>query len=217
MIPDARCRNQWPCAIAFRLFRRRPLYDARRKQGAPLSAKMKFLFPSLFISIVTPAKALRYAQIFGLHDPRASFDRLRMRGNLGGMKNLPHPEPVEGRTLPIQVSCKRLMRLANLCIPKRERGGPGRATARLPRVPAFAVMTIERVASKTTRALRGHSTYPRAGPAATTCSSYCGRSSVIVNHGALEPTKMCLVGRMVGSSTRVPMATWTKAPSRTTE
>jgi hypothetical protein len=40
---------------------------------------------------------------------------------------------------------------------------------------------------------------------------------VIVNQGALEPTKMCLFGRMAGSSTSVPMATWTKAPSRTTE
>lgn len=28
---------------------------------------------------------------------------------------------------------------------------------------------------------------------------------------------MCLVGRMVGSSRSVPMATWKKAPSRTTE
>ena len=47
--------------------------------------------------------------------------------------------------------------------------------------------------------------------------SYWGKSSVIVNHGALEPTKMCLVGRMDGSSTRVPMVTWTNLPSRTTE
>ena len=39
----------------------------------------------------------------------------------------------------------------------------------------------------------------------------------MVNHGALEPTKICSVGRIAGSSTRVPMATWTKAPSRTTE
>ena len=37
------------------------------------------------------------------------------------------------------------------------------------------------------------------------------------NQGAFEPTKMCSVGRMLGSSTSVPSATWTKAPSRTTE
>jgi len=48
-------------------------------------------------------------------------------------------------------------------------------------------------------------------------SSYCGRSSVMVNHGAREPTKIWWVGRMVGLSTRVPMVTWTQAPSRTTE
>jgi hypothetical protein len=56
-----------------------------------------------------------------------------------------------------------------------------------------------------------------AGPADTTCPAYWGRSSVIVNHGALDPTKMCSLGRIVGSSTKVPMATWTKAPSRTVE
>ena len=55
------------------------------------------------------------------------------------------------------------------------------------------------------------------GPQGGTCSSNCGRSSVIVNHGALEPTKMWCVGRMAGSSMRVPIATYTKAPSRTTE
>src|SRR5262249_49268275 len=32
-----------------------------------------------------------------------------------------------------------------------------------------------------------------------------------------DPTKMCAVGRIVGSSTSVPSVTWTKAPSRTTE
>src|SRR3979411_2664676 len=40
---------------------------------------------------------------------------------------------------------------------------------------------------------------------------------MVVNHGALEPTKICVVGRIEGSSTSVPMATWTKVPSRTTE
>jgi hypothetical protein len=34
----------------------------------------------------------------------AAFDRLRLRDNLRGTKNGPHPEPVEGRTLPIQSS-----------------------------------------------------------------------------------------------------------------
>ena len=32
---------------------------------------------------------------------------------------------------------------------------------------------------------------PGAGAAASACASYWGRSSVMVNHGALEPTKMC--------------------------
>src|SRR2546426_5642811 len=50
-----------------------------------------------------------------------------------------------------------------------------------------------------------------------TASSNCGSSSLISNHGALEPTKMCAVGRMVGASTSEPIATCTKAPSRTTE
>src|SRR5262249_37787394 len=49
------------------------------------------------------------------------------------------------------------------------------------------------------------------------CPSYCGRSSVIVNQGALEPIKMCWEGRIAGASTRLPRATWTQAPSRTTE
>src|SRR5882672_11204601 len=71
--------------------------------------------PSHLFSIVTPAKALSYAHISRLHDHPASFDKLRMRGNLGGTKKNPHPEPVEGRTQSIQASCKRLMRLANLC------------------------------------------------------------------------------------------------------
>ena len=62
-----------------------------------------------------------------------------------------------------------------------------------------------------------HDAWPPADAAAPACAAYCGRSSVMVNHRALKPTKMCLLGRMVGSSTRLPMATWTKAPSRTTE
>src|SRR5439155_9373535 len=40
---------------------------------------------------------------------------------------------------------------------------------------------------------------------------------VISNHGALEPTKMCSVGRMLGSSASDPSATCTYSPSRTTE
>ncbi len=39
--------------------------------------------------------------------------------------------------------------------------------------------------------------------------SNCGSWSVISNHGALDPTKMCIVGLIVGSSTSAPMATWT--------
>src|SRR4029453_10489512 len=49
------------------------------------------------------------------------------------------------------------------------------------------------------------------------CSSNCGRSSVISNHGAFEPTKMCFVGCMLGGSTSEPSATCTNSPSRTTE
>jgi len=45
--------------------------------------------------------------IGGLHDCRASFDKLRMRGIFGGRKKEPHLELVEGRTLPIPISCKR--------------------------------------------------------------------------------------------------------------
>jgi len=33
----------------------------------------------------------------------------RMRVNFSGTKKDPHPEPVEGRTAPIRVSCKPLM------------------------------------------------------------------------------------------------------------
>src|SRR5687768_13395921 len=40
-------------------------------------------------------------------------------------------------------------------------------------------------------------------------SSCCGRSSVIVNHGALEPTWICAVGRKLGSSASVPYVTCT--------
>ena len=36
-----------------------------------------------------------------------------------------------------------------------------------------------------------------------------GRSSVISNHGAFEPTKMWLVGQIVGASTSEPIATCT--------
>ena len=39
----------------------------------------------------------------------------------------------------------------------------------------------------------------------------------MVNQGALEPTKMWWVGRMVGSSTRDPSETWMYWPSRTSE
>ena len=40
-------------------------------------------------------------------------------------------------------------------------------------------------------------------------SSCCGKSSVISYQSAFEPTKMCSDGRMRGSSTSVPMVTWT--------
>jgi hypothetical protein len=39
-----------------------------------------------------------------LHSHPASFDKLGMRGNLRGMQEDPHPELVEGRTLPIPAS-----------------------------------------------------------------------------------------------------------------
>ncbi len=48
-------------------------------------------------------------------------------------------------------------------------------------------------------------------------ASNCGRSSVISNHGAFDPTKICRDGRIAGASTSVPIATCTQAPSRTTE
>ena len=48
-------------------------------------------------------------------------------------------------------------------------------------------------------------------------SSAWGRPSVISNHPAFDPTKMCSVGRTLGLSTREPSATWTYSPSRTTE
>src|SRR5215218_6000819 len=38
-------------------------------------------------------------------------------------------------------------------------------------------------------------------------SSFCGRSSVISYHGAFEPTKMCSLGRIAGTSTSDPIAT----------
>ena len=41
----------------------------------------------------------------------ASFDKLRMRDNLGGTKKNPHPELVEGRTSPIPVS-SRIVRIS---------------------------------------------------------------------------------------------------------
>jgi hypothetical protein len=39
-----------------------------------------------------------------LHGHPASFDELRLKGNLTGTKKTPHPENVEGRTSPIQFS-----------------------------------------------------------------------------------------------------------------
>jgi hypothetical protein len=37
-----------------------------------------------------------------LHERRAPFDTLRMRGNFGGTKKNPHPELVEGRPMQLQ-------------------------------------------------------------------------------------------------------------------
>src|SRR5215470_468163 len=45
-----------------------------------------------------------------LHDSGASFDKLRMRATFGGAKTLPHPELVEGRTVPIQRRVPSLQR-----------------------------------------------------------------------------------------------------------
>ena len=75
--------------------------------------------------------------------------------------------------------------------------GPcGRAPLRranaVPRQPALAVLELEDVD-------RVHGQY----------ASDCGRSSLISNHGAFDPTKMCSVGRIVGSSASEPIATWT--------
>src|SRR5262249_22314288 len=44
-----------------------------------------------------------------LQNRRASFDKLRMRGNLDGRKKDPHPELVEGRKAPIPIFRKRLI------------------------------------------------------------------------------------------------------------
>jgi hypothetical protein len=41
----------------------------------------------------------------GWPDRRASFDKLRMRRNLGGTKKDPHPDLVEGRTVLIPAWC----------------------------------------------------------------------------------------------------------------
>jgi len=45
------------------------------------------------------------AAVRSLHKQRASFDKLRMRGNLTGIKKDPHPELVEGRKVLIPGSC----------------------------------------------------------------------------------------------------------------
>src|SRR3954451_17607469 len=55
------------------------------------------------------------------------------------------------------------------------------------------------------------------GSGYVTCPTYCGKSSVISYHGAREPTKIWAFGWIDGGSTSVPMATWTKPPSRTTD
>jgi hypothetical protein len=47
------------------------------------------------------------------------------------------------------------------------------------------------------------------GRSAAQYSSDCGRLSVISNHGAFDPTKMCSPGRIAGMSSSEPIATWT--------
>src|SRR5882724_2116519 len=73
--------------------------------------------------IIPPPRS--YGIHTSLQDRPASFDKLRMRENLGGTKKDPHPELVEGRTSPIPFSSKPLMRLAYLfeCPSPRSGGG----------------------------------------------------------------------------------------------
>src|SRR5262247_794985 len=61
------------------------------------------------------------------------------------------------------------------------------------------------------------SLFSRRVPSYVTCPAYCGKPSVIWCQDAREPTKMWAVGRIEGGSVSVPIATWTKAPSRTTD
>jgi xanthine dehydrogenase iron-sulfur cluster and FAD-binding subunit A len=48
--------------------------------------------------IVEAVLAVASDPAFGWHGQPASFDKLRMRVNLGGTTNVPHPELVEGRS-----------------------------------------------------------------------------------------------------------------------
>src|SRR6185312_4863537 len=85
----------------------------------------------------------RYGIHTSLQNHPASFDKLRMRGNLGGTKKSPHPELVEGRMLAIPVSCKRLIRLENLCESRSAFAGvQGSRSVSCPGSPAFARATL---------------------------------------------------------------------------
>jgi hypothetical protein len=66
----------------------------------PLGVSLMLSMALQTYSIVIPLS--RYAHISAVHP--ASFDKLRMRGNLGGIKNPPHPELVEGRMSSIPVT-----------------------------------------------------------------------------------------------------------------
>ena len=75
-----------------------------------LSALVKDLAALGGVDIVVPRDsrlaAMEGDDSYGLHERDASFDTLRMRGNLNGPKNIPHPELVEGRTALIPGSCR---------------------------------------------------------------------------------------------------------------
>lgn len=89
------------------------------------------------------------------------------------------------------------------------------ALTRNEREKAFLLARVARVA----RVARCDPTGPEPSEPLSSSGnpSNCGSPSVIGNHGAFDPTKMCMPGRLVGSSTSVPIATWTNCPFRTTE
>jgi hypothetical protein len=64
--------------------------------------------------------------------------------DLSGTKKRPHPERVEERTPPIQFSCKRLMRLANLCASPSAFAGVTNTNVAPSSNPALAVLPEDR-------------------------------------------------------------------------